>query len=211
MITFSDLFANETDRYTDFLPSTTQSSDEIVRQYNNSYGVFTDTHMSRLENGDYVITGSLCRDHQLFCTFVCSLSFGLGTFFRPGGGEPISLNDFLRKYGKIWRLTMLNGDCVCYITQDFALTGVPEVTAESVVNGRKTPVALWTIFRSEYGYYNINDFISECMKSGETLNGFTERLNESSKCTINDFIATGREDRFELWSPSKNISVIFNK
>ena len=160
MITFSDLFANETDRYTDFLPSTTQSSDEIVRQYNNSYGVFTDTHMSRLENGDYVITGSLCRDHQLFCTFVCSLSFGLGTFFRPGGGEPISLNDFLRKYGKIWRLTMLNGDCVCYITQDFALTGVPEVTAESVVNGRKTPVALWTIFRSEYGYYNINDFIS---------------------------------------------------
>lgn len=209
MITFSDLFANETDRYTDFLPSTTQSSDEIVRQYNNSYGVFTDTHMSRLENGDYVITGSLCRDNLLFSTFVGSLSFGLGTFFRPGGGEPMSLDTFLRKYGKVWRLTTLNGDWVCYITQDFALTGVPEVTAESVVNGRKTPVDLKTIFRTEYG--KINDFISECMRSGETLNGFTERLNESSKCAINDFIATGREDRFELWSPSKNVSVIFNK
>ena len=99
--------------YTTILPETPET-DPIVRTYNNCFGLFTDTHMSKLGEQDYVITGSLCRDPGLFNSFLYSVNFGLGTHFRTNYqiASVTSPSSWLSKNGLCGHFELLNGDHV---------------------------------------------------------------------------------------------------
>lgn len=96
--------------YKTFLPET-PDQDPIVRTYNNCFGLFTDTHMSKMNENEYVITGSLCSRPDRFDSFLYSVNFGLGTAFKVNG-KITSLAGFLQSNGLKGQYECLNGDSV---------------------------------------------------------------------------------------------------
>jgi hypothetical protein len=210
MLTFNDLIINGVAQrnYRDIIPTTTET-DNVVRAYNNSYGLFTDTHMSKVcVNGEceYIVTGSLFRDEILFRNFFYSDTFGLGTYFRPDGGEPMSLSLFLTKLGLVGNLSICNGDHVLHITKAFCpQCGDMHCTCVGQLAERPVAVATESLFKGTKN--EIERFLNEAIKND--VIEFTKQLNESEMCNVDDFQVNGRSERFELYSPSKNIRLQF--
>ena len=80
---------------------------EMIRMYNNLYSIATNTHMSRTEDGDIVITGTLVRDKKYFDRFLYSCIYKNLTFQQ-------ALLEFLRCYGYTGCYDILNSDVVIY-------------------------------------------------------------------------------------------------
>lgn len=99
--------------YQEFLPKTSCSC-PICRAYNNIFGMPTDTHMSALDDGTYVITG------HMICTpdweeFVTSYGNWKAVSFKSSGYE--GFEDFLFKHNlEIDEdRCSLNGDCAVFL------------------------------------------------------------------------------------------------
>ena len=71
---------------------------------------------------------------------------------------------------------------------------------------RPVAVATESLFKGTKN--EIERFLTEAMKND--VIEFTNQLNESDICNVNDFQVNGRSERFELYSPSKNIKLQFS-
>lgn len=114
---FSDMIASgiASREHVTFLPKTPET-DPVVRTYNNCYGLFTDTHMGKISEDQYVITGSLCSIPEKFDSFLYSINYGLGTAFRVNG-KIKSLSCYLSENGLCGQYGCLNGDHVYLISR----------------------------------------------------------------------------------------------
>ncbi|MBR5296711.1 MAG: hypothetical protein IKU29_02440 [Parabacteroides sp.] len=86
--------------------------DPICRHYNNIFALPTNTHMSMMEDGTRVITGSMIRNKRDWGDFLCGcmtyrLSFEISGFY--------SVNHMLDAYGLCGRYGELNGDVVYFV------------------------------------------------------------------------------------------------
>lgn len=149
--------------YKPFLQPTTQA-DPIVRTYNNCYGLFTDTHMGKISEDEYVITGSLCSIPEKFDSFLYSVNYGLGTMFRVNG-KAQSLSCFLSENGLTGQYGCLNGDKVYLLS--------------------KTPYNINKECGCCVGQMNCTADVPVPCQLGEKLTGEIEKLVESSE-TLED-------------------------
>ena len=81
----------------------------ICRAYNNVYSLANDTHLSRLEDDRYVITGHAIRDKRNFDWFLCSSIWGWMDFRDSGLNSP---SEFFYKNKLKGHYDILNGDQV---------------------------------------------------------------------------------------------------
>lgn len=99
--------------YQEFLPKTPCTC-PICRAYNNIFGIPTDTHMSALDDGSYVITGHIINtpDWQKFTTSVGNWK---AVSFKPSGYE--GFEDFITRQGLVvdTERCTLNGDCAVFL------------------------------------------------------------------------------------------------
>jgi hypothetical protein len=70
---------------------------------------------------------------------------------------------------------------------------------------RPVAVATESLFKGTKN--EIERFLNEAIKND--VIEFTKQLNESEMCNVDDFQVNGRSERFELYSPSKNIRLQF--
>ena len=63
---------------------------EMIRMYNNLYSIATNTHMSRTEEGDIVVTGTLVKDKKYFDRCFCR-------FFKVSGGISRIVQRYVKK------------------------------------------------------------------------------------------------------------------
>ena len=105
----------------------TPETDIICKQYNNIFAMPTDTHMSMLEDGRRVITGSMIgtRKWQDFLS-LCQYA---NIDFRPTGFY--CFDDFLYKYRLCGEMGNLNGEVVYFLKPCETTTNMYK---ESVVN-----------------------------------------------------------------------------
>ena len=80
MLTFSDLIKNNiapSPYKTNVIGNELTENDRFVINYNNIWGVVTDTHMSKGDDGNYYITGQLFRSREKTEQFLHAWSWGV--------------------------------------------------------------------------------------------------------------------------------------
>ena len=117
MLTFSDLIKSG------IAPSPYKKnvvgngSDRFIINYNNIWGIISDTHMSLGEDGVYYITGQLFRDKDKTNNFIYAWTLG-GYSFKDSSMHCQSLFDYCRKNYKTIAHEVVNGDDVLAV-RDF--------------------------------------------------------------------------------------------
>lgn len=97
------------------LPNDTPETDYICRTYNNFWGIVTDTHMSVMEDGNRVITGSFVAKTKVGYPTVRVLDEFLMTT-RWGAVEfPCSFTSILSNNNLQTSYTTMNGQEVCLL------------------------------------------------------------------------------------------------
>jgi hypothetical protein len=171
-------------KYQTFIPSTTET-DPVVRTYNNCYGLFNDTHMSKMGEGEYVITGSLCRVPEKFDGFLYSINYGLNTAFRVNG-KVMSLACFLSSNGLTGYYDTLNGDSVYKIVQNPG----PVKLADGEICKDYNVCAM----DSTCGYpvqlgEKMTEILATFVDNAETIDDVRKQMNESEYINGNDWNA----------------------
>lgn len=111
MITFTDLINSGIAPSPYEFDVVTTGSDRFVINYNNIWGVISDTHMGIGEDGNYYITGQLFRDARKTSTFVYAYSWG-GYTFSNSSLKIATLHEYCRLNHKALRHVKVNGDDV---------------------------------------------------------------------------------------------------
>ena len=118
MLTFSDLIKSG------IAPSPYKKSvvddsgsDRFIINYNNIWGIISDTHMSKGEDGLYYITGQLFRDREKTQNFLYAWTWG-GYAFKDSSMKCQSLFDYCKKNYKTVAHEIVNGDDVL-VLRDF--------------------------------------------------------------------------------------------
>lgn len=116
MLTFSDLVKNgvASFKYRNLHKETTET-DPIVRMYNCIWGIVNDTHMSKSENGEYIITGSAIRNTNMFMSFLsCSVwgGYHFPDISGSAAGTMTSFNCAMGRHGYYGGFQAVNGDTV---------------------------------------------------------------------------------------------------
>ena len=93
------------------------SQDIICRAYNNLFGAATDTHMSRQDDGSYVITGHIISNKSKFDQFLYSSMWGGVQFGHSVHSGYWSFSDFIYKNKLHGRYEILNGDDVYILSR----------------------------------------------------------------------------------------------
>lgn len=115
MLTFNDLIKDNIAPSPYKTNVIDRSCDRICVNYNNIWGILTDTHMSKGENGKYYITGSLLKDKRKTNDLV--LSGWLGNYsFRDSSVGANNLLDYAHRNHFIIAHTIVNGDDVLELT-----------------------------------------------------------------------------------------------
>lgn len=187
--------------YKTFIPKTTET-DPVVRTYNNCYGLFTDTHMSKMAEGDYVITGSLCSIPEKFDCFLYSINYGLGTAFKVNG-KTMSLSCFLAENGLKGQYSCLNGDKVYRISKTpvaFDNSCCYGVSACQIGPYMDTPVQL-----GEKAVENLTNMV----EGSETLEDIEKAVNESENIQGNDWTVFSTSNGFGMQSAATGKVVLF--
>lgn len=187
--------------YKTFLPGTPEN-DPIVKTYNNCFGLFTDTHMAKLNESEYVITGSLCRTPDKFDSFLYSVNYGLGTLFKVNG-KITSLSGFLGSKGLRGQYECLNGDKVYHI-----VPGVPGIDGNCAygVCGMDTqcnyPVQLGE---------KLVEVLSTIVENSKDLSELEKQVNESEQINGNDWNAFSTSNGFGISSDTIGKAVLFTE
>lgn len=122
MKTFQDLIKAgiAPSRYDTKLMGQTTDTDPLVRTYNNIWGIISDTHMSRLEDGRYVITGSMVSDQRKFSTFLYAERWGGYNFgnssLKTLSDSYLSLCSLINRNNCVGSFEKINGDNVYVLT-----------------------------------------------------------------------------------------------
>lgn len=116
MITFSDLLKNNVAPSPYKFDVITSSSDRFLINYNNIWGVISDTRMSIGEDGNYYITGSLIKNKEKCEQFVYACSWG-NYMFKDSSIAVNSLYDYCIKNRKTIQHDIVNGDDVLVIKE----------------------------------------------------------------------------------------------
>lgn len=187
-----------------FLPKTPEQ-DNIVRTYNNCFGLFTDTHMSKLNENEYVITGSLCSRPDRFDSFLYSVNFELGTTFKVNG-KVTSLACFLETNGLKGCYECLNGDRVYKIYPCPSSACCIDPACGYGVCGMdcKTP---YPVQLGEKLIETIGDILDESANLEELEN----KINECSQIIGSDWISFNTSKGFGLCSESTGKAILFDK
>ena len=120
MLTFSDLIKSgiaPTPYKTNIVANDFESLDRFVINYNNIWGMISDTHMSKGEDGNYYITGQLFRDKEKTTNFLYAWNWG-GYQFKDSSIGMISLSEYLKRNYKTVSHEIVNGDDVL-VVRDF--------------------------------------------------------------------------------------------
>lgn len=120
MLTFNDLIKSgvaPSPYKTNVLGNGTDNLDRFIINYNNIWGIISDTHMSKGDDGNYYITGQLFRDRQKTCNFLYALAWG-GYCFKDSSLKCQSLYDYCRSNYKTVSHRIVNGDDVL-VVKDF--------------------------------------------------------------------------------------------
>lgn len=120
MLTFSDLIKNNiapSPYKTNVIGNELTENDRFVINYNNIWGVVTDTHMSKGDDGNYYITGQLFRSREKTEQFLHAWSWG-GCSFKDSSMRCQSLWDYIRNNYKTVQHEIVNGDDVL-VLRDF--------------------------------------------------------------------------------------------
>lgn len=94
-----------------------ENSDRFIINYNNIWGIISDTHMSKGEDGNYYITGQLFRNKANTERFIYSSTWG-GYCFKDSSLKCACLFDYCRSNYKTIEHTIVNGDDVL-VLKDF--------------------------------------------------------------------------------------------
>lgn len=89
------------------------SLDPVVKLYNNLWGALTDTHMSKVDQDRYIITGTYVKTPQ-WENFKYAYMYG-STNIRLGSGYD-SLEGMINAYGFVMNPGVYNGDYVIMLT-----------------------------------------------------------------------------------------------
>lgn len=90
---------------------TTTGNDRFIINYNNIWGMISDTHMSKGDDGNYYITGQLFRDEKLTNDFLLSAFWG-GYCFKDSSLGVTCLQHYLELNGYNPVRIVVNGDDV---------------------------------------------------------------------------------------------------
>ena len=187
--------------YKTFIPKTPET-DPIVRTYNNCYGLFTDTHMAKINENDYVITGSLCRTPEKFDSFLYSVNYGLGTMFKVNG-RVTSLAGFLQSNGLRGQYECLNGDSVYRIGPSMVASinttcpyGVCAMDAQS-----NYPVQLGE---------KLMEVLNNIVENSGDIAELEKQMNESEQINSNDWVAFSTSTGFGVTSDTVGKAILFN-
>ncbi len=187
--------------YKTFLPETPEN-DPIVKTYNNCFGLYTDTHMAKLNENDYVITGSLCRTPEKFDQFLYSVNYGLGNMFRVNG-KVTSLSGFLGSNGLKGQYECLNGDAVYRIGPSL----VPQINAECPYGVCAMDV------QSNYPVQlgeKLIEVLSGIVENSKDIAELETQLNESEQINSNDWVAFSTSKGFGVTSDTVGKAILFN-
>lgn len=185
-----------------FLPRTPEQ-DNIVRTYNNCFGLFTDTHMSKMNENEYVITGSLCRTPDRFDSFLYSIDFGLGTAFKVNG-KITSLAGFLQSNGLKGCYECLNGDSVYKIYPCPSSACCIEPTCGYGVCGMDCKSS----YPTQLGEKLIETIV-DILDESTNLEELENKLNECSQISGSDWISFNTSKGFGLCSESTGKAILF--
>ena len=155
-------------RYTP-VASPIPTQDIVCREYNNVFGAATDTHMSELEGGGYVITGHLIANKVNFDRFLWACQY-LGVDFRHSGYW--CLSNWMYKFGLRGEYSVLNGDVVYIVKKMEAPEKSPVINNTYTTESSIIPVNIK--YMSTRG--DIED-IKECIK--DDMDSTIKSLNES--------------------------------
>lgn len=187
--------------YKTFLPRTTEQ-DSIVRTFNNCYGLFTDTHMSKIDEDNYVITGSICSIPEKFDQFLYSCNYGLGTMFKVNGTAK-SLSCYLSENGLRGQYGCLNGDKV------YMLSRVPVAIDKTCQYGvcacQDAPQIEIPVQLGE----KAKEILAGIVESSETLDDMQKTVNECESIQGTDWVCFSISDGFAMKSDSLSKVVLF--
>lgn len=162
--------------YTNTAP-VTPTQDPLVRFYNNIFGMPSDTHMTKLFDGRYIITGSMVKTDK-FDNFVCSQYWG-GIDFKshtyPYRGsvdiEIYSAIDLFYLYGYDYKIDAVNGDVVVVLVPVEEMGGPYEEPSAYTTTESKIPKPL-----RELTTNGREEHIKECLRSNSPIKSLNESL-----------------------------------
>ena len=156
---------------------------EMIRMYNNLYSIATNTHMSRTEGGDIVITGTLVKDKKYFDRFLYSCIYKNLTFQQ-------SLLEFLRCYRYVGCYDILNNDHVYKLKPlvEFKMNCVGD---QCCVYQTESQIPQNIKYISKTA--NIES-VRECFKKENVV----EALNEHQDIKGNNWMIVGLSDGYHL-------------
>lgn len=117
MITFTDLINKgvaPSPYQTNIVGGDITNYDPFVINYNNIWGVVTDTHMSKGDNNYYYISGSLISDYNKTRSLFYDTHVG-NYYFNNSSLGTSTLYEFLRNFRKKAKRMVVNGDWVIVI------------------------------------------------------------------------------------------------
>lgn len=160
-------------KYSPIAPETPEQ-DPRIREYNNMWGMATDTHMS-IVNGVMTITGSFLSKPGKWMELLYATHWGNMVFLDPCG-QPCSLSRWLSDMRHRYRLERVNGDVVIQLfpdpTKDMACE-VPDCPKCACTTESKFPQPL-RFYLGE----GTSKFL-DCITESHTLNAICENLNKS--------------------------------
>ena len=162
--------------YTSTAP-VTPTQDPLVRFYNNIFGMPSDTHMTKLSDGRYIITGSMVKTDK-FDNFVCSqywggIDFKSHTYPYRGSAdiEIYSAIDLFYLYGYDYKIDAVNGDVVAVLVPVEEMDGPYEEPSAYTTAESKIPKPL-----RELTTDGREEHIKECLRSNNPIKALNESL-----------------------------------
>lgn len=142
----------------------------LCRTYNNTFGAATDTHMSPLEDGTWIITGHIISDHKKFDRFLWASTYA-GVNFDHSGYN--SLTQMMYQNHLAGRYDVVNGDNV-YILYNADTDGPRDIKPAVSFTTNVSSIPQSVRFATTSG--KVSD-MQECYK--ETVDETVAKLNES--------------------------------
>lgn len=124
MKTFKDLMQEERHAYFPPQPHNT-SNDPICREYNNLWGLLTDTHMSKHAD-DYIITGSMTGTDKFYSFITMGMIENCPVQYSRGTSKKIPFYEYMWQLGYIGTYCMFNGDNAFRFAKRPELSEIPQ-------------------------------------------------------------------------------------
>ena len=116
MLTFSDLIKKGIAPSPYKKDVITTDSDRFIINYNNIWGIISDTHMGKGEDGNYYITGQLFKDKAKTENFIHAWTWG-GYCFKDSSLKCTSLFQYCQSNYKTVAHEIVNGDDVLVLKE----------------------------------------------------------------------------------------------